>query len=288
MGLMETMPAAAASAQPHVREFEQQGYTVARRMFSGDDMGEFIDEIKSFEQRGSDRAEPNSKGRMQFYSELFRRSARVRSFLTQQRLVDFIAPIAGPNLWIRWDQAVAKHPGSGVFPWHTDQGYDLLPQHHFEIWIALSQSRKDNGGLCVIPGSHRQRFSHHREGTHMVANGSARYDSDARRVWVEADVGDVIVFSSLLLHKTYENVASDARWAYVAEVLKLGDFDPTIAPPYFVLARSGKAVGAFERALACARDPWQRAITLTLALRHKVAGPLVRKLKSVLRPAAAN
>lgn len=291
MGALEAVPVVETSgdAAQRARLFAQEGYVVARRMFSRDDMRDFIDEIRSFEHRADNRAEPNSKGRMQFYSELYRRSALVRQFITQQSLIDFVGPIAGPDLWVRWDQAVAKNPGSGVFPWHTDAGYDLLPQPHFEIWIALSQSRRDNGGLCVIPGSHKQRHRHRRVGTHMVAIGSERHDAaGANRVWVEADVGDVVVFSSLLLHKTYENVASDARWAYVAEVLKLGDFDPTSKPPYFVLARAGKAVGEFVQQLDCARDPVQIARTLPLALRHRVAGPLLRKLKAALKPVVAS
>lgn len=289
MDVVEATPAGATSnaAAQRVRQFERDGYVVARGMFSRADMQEFIDECRGFEHRSDGRPEPNSQGSMHFYSELFRRSERVRQFLTQQRLIDFIRPIAGPDLWLRWDQAVAKNPGSGVFPWHTDKGYDRLPQPHFEVWFALSQSRKDNGGLCVIPGSHRQRHRHRLVGNHMVALGSDRYDrADANREWVQADVGDVIVFSSLLLHKTYENVAVDARWAYVAEVLKLGDFDPTINPPYFVLARDGRAVGQFVERLACASDPLQIAKTLPLALRHRFAGPLKRRLRAALKPAA--
>lgn len=266
--------------------FERDGYVVARSMFTSAEMAEFIAECRAFETRRSARAEPNSQGAMQFYSELFRRSDRVREFLTQPALIDFIRPIAGPDLWLRWDQAVAKNPGSGVFPWHSDAGYSRLRQPHFEIWIALSQSRRDNGGLCVIPGSHRRRHRHRFVGTHMVAEQTDRHDADDARVWVEADVGDVILFSADLLHKTYENVASDARWAYVAEVLRLTDWDPTIEPPYFVMARDGRPAGQFESRLACARDPVQVARTLPLLLRKRVAGPLLRRLRTVLRPAA--
>ena len=53
---------------------------------------------------------------------------------------------------------------------------------------------------------------------------------------ITPDVGDVILFSSLLLHKTGENTTPKSRWAYVAEMLKLGDFDPTIKAPYFIAA----------------------------------------------------
>jgi hypothetical protein len=272
-----------------VRQFERDGFVVSRGLFSADEMRDFIAECHSFEGKAKDRAEPNSRGSMQFYSELFRKSELIRRFITQRALIDFVAPIAGPDLWVRWDQAVAKGPDSGVFAWHTDTGYDLLPQPHFEVWIALSESRADNGGLFVVPGSHKQRQRHRRIDNHMVALDTERYDAaDSGKVVVEAEAGDVILFSSLLLHKTYENTTTKSRWAYVAEMLKLGDFDPTIEPPYFVVARHGEPACEFVDSLACARDPVQIVKTLPLALRHRVGKPLVKRLRAALKSSAAS
>ena len=95
----------------------------------------------------------------------------------------------------------------------------------------------------------------------------------------------MVLFSSLLLHKTYENTTTQARWAYVAEMLKLGDYDPTIKAPYFIAARNGQPACEFVESLDCASDPIQIVKTLPLALRHRVAGPLVRRLRSALKPA---
>jgi hypothetical protein len=272
-----------------VRQFERDGFVVSRGLFSADEMRDFIAECHSFEGKAKDRAEPNSRGSMQFYSELFRKSELIRRFITQRALIDFVAPIAGPDLWVRWDQAVAKGPDSGVFAWHTDTGYDLLPQPHFEVWIALSESRADNGGLFVVPGSHKQRQRHRRVDNHMVALDSERYDAaDSGKVVVEAEAGDVILFSSLLLHKTYENTTTKSRWAYVAEMLKLGDFDPTITPPYFVAARNGEPACEFVESLACARDPVQIVKTLPLALRHRVGKPLAKRLRAALKSSTAS
>jgi|GEM_PF-1871981 len=272
-----------------VRQFERDGYVVARGMFSAGEMRDFIAECHSFEGRARVRAEPNSKGSMQFYSELFRGSERIRRFITQQTLLDFVTPITGPDLWVRWDQAVAKGPQSGVFAWHTDTGYDLLPQPHFEVWIALSENRADNGGLCVIPGSHKRRQRHRRIDNHMVAVGSERFDAaDSGRVFIDAEPGDVVLFSSLLLHKTYENTTTTSRWAYIAEMLKLGDFDPTVKPPYFVAARNGRPACEFVDSLACARSPVQIIKTLPLALRHRVGAPLIKRIKATLKPPSAS
>jgi ectoine hydroxylase-related dioxygenase (phytanoyl-CoA dioxygenase family) len=291
MAMVGTAKADAGSPEvaERVRQFERDGYVVARGMFSANEMRDFIAECHSFEGKAKDRAEPNSKGSMQFYSELFRKSELIRRFVTQRTLIDFVAPIAGPDLWLRWDQAVAKGPQSGVFAWHTDTGYDLLPQPHFEVWIALSESRADNGGLYVVPGSHKQRQRHRRIDNHMVALDSERYDAaDSGKLCVEASAGDVILFSSLLLHKTYENTTTNSRWAYVAEMLKLGDFDPTITPPYFVVARNGEPACEFVESLACARDPVQIVKTLPLALRHRVGKPLVKRIRAALKSSSAS
>ena len=286
---MESTRAAAKSATVTERatQFDRDGYIVSRGMFTPTEMRDFIAECWSFEVKGSHRPEPNSKGTMQFYSEIFRRSELVRRFITQKTLIDFLVPITGPDLWMRWDQAVAKGPGSGVFAWHTDTGYDLLPQPHFEVWIALSESRPDNGGLWVVPGSHKVRQRHRRVGKHLEAIGSERYDApDGGKLFIEANEGDVILFSSLLLHKTYENTTEKSRWAYVGEMLKLGDYDPTSKPPYFVVAKDGKPACEFVDALACSSDPAQIVKTLPLALRHRFGGPLVRRIRAALKATA--
>jgi Phytanoyl-CoA dioxygenase (PhyH) len=272
-----------SEAAEQKRQFERDGFVVSRRMFSPNEMHDFIAEIQSFEGK-SDKAEPLDQGRMRFYSDIFRKSELIQRFVTQRTLIDLLVPIAGPDLWVRWDQAVAKGPHSGVFAWHQDNGYDRLPQQHYQVWIALSEMRKDNGGLWLIPGSHKRHHPHRRVANHIVAVGSDRYDApDSGKVFIEADAGDVVLFSSLMLHKTYENTTTKPRWAYVAEVMKLSEFDPTIKPPYFVAARNGQPVCEFVDSLACARDPLQIVKTLPLALRHRFGGPLVRRLRAAFK-----
>lgn len=258
----------AAAAQAH---FAERGYWIARGLFSRDEMQDVIGEIQGFGENGG-RGEVLDRGAMRFYSDLFHKSARVRAFLAQERLVAAVCAIAGPDLWVRWDQAVAKGPDSGVFAWHQDNGYNRLPQQHFQVWVALSEMRRDNGGLWLVPGSHHRHIRHRQDGRHFAAEGSEIYDADdAPKVFIEAEAGDVVIFSSLTLHKTYENTTDRARWAYVAEVMRLSDFDPTVDPPYFVLARNGAPAPGFIDRLPGSRDPRQIALTLPLAARRALA-----------------
>jgi hypothetical protein len=60
-------------------------------------------------------------------------------------------------------------------------------------------------------------------------------------VFISANAGDVVVFSSFLLHSTQPNTTQQTRWAYVVEYMSLDHFDPSIDPPYFVVARDGQS-----------------------------------------------
>jgi ectoine hydroxylase-related dioxygenase (phytanoyl-CoA dioxygenase family) len=249
-------------------DFATRGYAIARGMFSGPEMQSFIEEIRSSDRKKRDRQETLDAGAMRFYSNLFYDNPRIQAFLTQPSLIDFLVPVIGPDFWVRWDQAVAKGPMSGVFPWHQDNGYNNLGHEHFQLWIALSKMTPENGGLWIVPGSHKRRLPHRAVGNHMEAEGSAAYDAaDAAKAFIAADAGDVVLFSSLALHKTYENTTDEPRWAYVAEYMRSSHYDPTVPRPYFNAAQNGKPYPVFTSTLPGSRDPRERLATLPLVAR---------------------
>lgn len=263
------------------KDFTQHGYMVARSMFSKEDMALFIDEVKKANPHrpGPDHLD---RGTLHFYSNLFCGSAAIRAFLTRQNLIDFVAPITGPDLWVRWDQAVEKGPHSGVFPWHQDNGYSGLLDQHFQLWIALSAMTRDNGGLWLVPGSHRRLLPHRTVGNHREAVDVEAYDApDGGKVFIEAEEGDVVLFSSYTLHKTYENTTTATRWAYVAEFLPLKCYDPTAPKPYFVAARNGKPAPELVDSVPGSRDVRQRIRYLPLTAKSYYHGA-VRRLKRTL------
>lgn len=266
--------------------FSERGYIVARKMFSPGDMAQFIAEIKNSD-RKKNAPETLDAGSMRFYSNLFYSNEIIQRFITQQRLIDFMVPVVGPDFWVRWDQAVAKGPNSGVFHWHQDNGYNGLRHEHYQLWIALSEMTRQNGGLWIVPGSHRKRMLHRRDGNHMEAVGSARYDApDADKVFVDAEAGDVVLFSSLTLHKTYENTTAATRWAYVAEYMRSDHYDPMVKRPYFNAARDGRSHPFFTDSLPGSRDLTERLASLPLTARH-YGRAVIRRLKNLRRRDAA-
>lgn len=216
-------------------QFLEQGYLIERGFFSMQEVAEVLAEIRAFEEPCKKRG-AGERGGIIFTIESFRRSEVVRRFVSQQRLIDYLVPVAGPDLWVRWDQAVTKQPGAGVFHWHQDNAFTKLHTQHFQLWVALTESHNRNGGLWLAPGSHKRGSLPHAK----LPGQRAVRSSVGESICVDASAGDMILFSSLLLHRTGPNEAETDRTAFVVEYLPLLDYDYSAVGPFFVVAEEGK------------------------------------------------
>ena len=70
----------------------------------------------------------------------------------------------------------------------------------------------------------------------------------------EAGRGDIVLFSSLMLHYTGPNVSTNHRWAYVVEYMKSEHFDPYIEGPYMIVAENGHRVQRMATSFRGSRD----------------------------------
>jgi ectoine hydroxylase-related dioxygenase (phytanoyl-CoA dioxygenase family) len=216
------------------QEFLENGYIVLKGFFSEEEIKTLMADIHDAAAAGE--KDFLSQGNMTFHSQIYRRSEKLRSFLAQPRIVELLTPIVGPNIWIRWDQAVAKGPGAGVFPWHQDNAYNNLQDVHYQLWIALTEMTPENGGLWLKPGSQHHAYPHAWVDNHLVCQ-----ETPEDPVFIEAEAGDLVLFSSFILHSTMPNVTQDkTRWAYVVEYMSMDHYDPGIDKPYFVVAQNGK------------------------------------------------
>jgi ectoine hydroxylase-related dioxygenase (phytanoyl-CoA dioxygenase family) len=227
----------------HAAEYAEHGYTVLRGLLTKADAALMLSEVERCAVLESRKAALNGNG-IGFAGEIFIHSEFARSILARHDVVEVISAVAGGDLWISMDQAVTKHPGAGIFRWHQDNGYNQLKREHFQLWIALTETRQQNGALKLVPGSHKLGLLPH------SFKGVGQMEVDmavGEHVTVDADAGDVIVFSSLMLHCTGPNDADSKRVAYVAEYMKLSDYAPGAGAPYFIVAEGGKPNPHFTR-----------------------------------------
>lgn len=183
---------------------------------------------------------PLSLGTMRFASNLFYGSEAIQAFLASEPVVELVSTLLGPDTWVRWDQAVWKGPGAPKFPLHQDNGYTGLEAEHLQLWVALTSAGFDEGGLVVAPGAHHQPLEHHWVGGHVEVDITDRLQQ------VDAEAGDVIIFSSYLPHATAPNVTDRTRLAYVAEFLPIGVPDAGVRRPWLHLTADGEVIAHFE------------------------------------------
>ena len=232
--------------------FDRDGFIVCKGLFSLEEVTALLAEIKRSKRR-YDR-DNLTKGSMTFKSSIFFNSPKIQQFISQPKIIVLLKQIVGPDIWVRWDQAVAKGPGADIFPWHQDNNYSKLVDPHYQVWIALTKSNGDNGGLLLEPGSHRSKSLSFQTIGHEVV-----YSGDVKNpVSIEAEPGDVVIFSSFTLHSTTPNITQDTRWAYVIEYMSLDHYDPYVEPPYFVVARDGISSPEFVRSFRGKKNPLSR------------------------------
>jgi ectoine hydroxylase-related dioxygenase (phytanoyl-CoA dioxygenase family) len=215
-------------------EFDRDGFTIARGFLDARECDRLLRDLR--EAQALVRASRLDRTGLSFRHNLFRASPALREFISQPRVVHLLRDIVGPDFWVRWDQSIEKVPGGDEFPWHQDNGYNGLKDGHFQFWVALSEMTPENGGLWLQRGSHRfGNRPHHLVENHLVCPGDPE-----TAVFVPAEPGDVLVFSSFMLHRTSPNVSEKSRLAYVVEYMSLDHFDPFVERPYFVVARGGE------------------------------------------------
>ncbi|HZE41873.1 MAG TPA: phytanoyl-CoA dioxygenase family protein [Stackebrandtia sp.] len=97
-----------------------------------------------------------------------RRDERLLELLLNERLLNLVEPITGPDIVLWSSGFICKLPFTGPrTPWHTDAAYWEGRLDNDEgivtVWLALDRSSADNGCMRVIPGSHRHAPRRYRQ-----------------------------------------------------------------------------------------------------------------------------
>ena len=217
-------------------EFNQNGYIALRNFFTQDEVKELHEEIK-VTSHYYDKPADEDTNRMHFFHNLYRRSKNLQNFCSQPKLIRLLRQFAGSSFWIRWDHAVLKNSGGEEYPWHQDNGYSKVKDASFQLWVALTDADEKTGGLQFQKGSHLKGHQPHKphKGRHIICDAKV-----GEEVLVHAKAGDVVIFSSMILHRSESNKSDGERWVYIVEYMKSKHYDPTIKPPYFMVAKNGE------------------------------------------------
>jgi Phytanoyl-CoA dioxygenase (PhyH) len=145
----------------------------------------------------------------------------LRQFSYRKLGLEIARQLIGPTASLAGDVAVFKPSyRGGATPWHQDEAFREANFDYQEvsIWIALTDTNRDNGPMAYIPGSHQLGILPHRlQDGSKQANSIECYEGFDPKSAVVCPItaGAMIIHHCRTVHGALENKTNSERLAYV-------------------------------------------------------------------------
>jgi phytanoyl-CoA hydroxylase len=143
-------------------------------------------------------------------------------WVCSQPIVSRLQQLLGPELVMplaHHNCIMTKQPEhSSDTGWHQDIRYWSFPsQELVSVWLALGDEHPQNGGLFVIPGSHRMSFeqSQFDDSLFFHEDRASNQNVLEQAVPIEMTVGDVLFFHCRTLHSASRNHLPQTKFSAV-------------------------------------------------------------------------
>lgn len=227
-------------ADEDVRRFNEEGYLILRGLFSPDEAAEIRETFMAQAAEGpveglSDiRRFLGPDDPLAFYPRMMhphRHPDKPVGPLALRRMLDprlnavlrglfDDTPIAAQSMFY------FKPPGARGQDFHQDNFYlRVRPGTCIAMWLAIDDADRDNGGMVVIPGSHRMDIvcPERSDPDRFFTTEHIPLPPGMREQPVDLTAGDVLFFNGSLIHGSYPNTSRDRfRRAFICHYIPEG------------------------------------------------------------------
>ena len=209
-----------------IEKFDRDGFLVVDHFFSEAELAEFgtaVDAGVAGRASGDTRPlEEKSLYEQSFIQciNLWEDELGIRKFTFNAELGKMAADLLHTDAVRIWhDQALYKESGGRETDAHQDRPFwPIDPPHQVTAWIPFDGSKRGQGAMAYLPGSHRlglERFvdiSHVFQEPYDIVNDEAV--AAIEPVWVEAKPGSIVFHHSLSVHLADANTSPQTRRVY--------------------------------------------------------------------------
>jgi ectoine hydroxylase-related dioxygenase (phytanoyl-CoA dioxygenase family) len=155
--------------------------------------------------------------------QMCERNIHFRRLVYNERILDVVEDLIGPNIQLFHDQALYKPAyHGGPVHWHQDNAYwKCTPSNLVSAWLTLDDVDVDNGAMQFLPGSHLRPVGHERSQTSVLLDSSSHVD-ESQKVVVELPAGGVAIHHCQTLHYTAPNTTPRQRRAFAIHFMTPG------------------------------------------------------------------
>ena len=210
------MPKVLKKIKPHdyINRYNNDGYAIIKNVLEPEIIRELNKHVMWLRKKNP-HIRPES-----FHHHLLVKDPFIHYLLHQEKLLNIVQNIIGPNIALFGAHYIAKKPIDGKpVGWHQDGSYwPLKPMEVLSVWIACTKSEKNNACMRVIPGSQNLKIMKPSEMVKLDLNqyvldlaiDSSKID-DSKAVDIELNPGDISIHNPLIIHGSNSNYSKNWR-----------------------------------------------------------------------------
>ena len=136
------------------QQYDENGYVIVRNAIDADLARETAEHVHWLAARYPDTRPEH------FHHDMLVTDPFMHRLVGDDRLLDIVQQFIGPNIAMFAAHYIAKPPKTGQkVLWHQDGTYwPLEPMEVTTIWLAATESTRENGCLRVLPGTQRNKL----------------------------------------------------------------------------------------------------------------------------------
>jgi ectoine hydroxylase-related dioxygenase (phytanoyl-CoA dioxygenase family) len=167
-----------------------------------------------------------------------------RQLTMHPRVLDAVEDLIGPDVLVHSATVFCKHPKDETYvSWHQDGHYwNLADPGLVSAWVALTPSKRENGCMKVVRGSHLRGRLPHQESSvserNLLTSGleiEVRVD-ESEATYVLLEPGQMSLHHVNIVHGSGRNQSDDDRIGFAIRYVASHVRQQTVHPPV-LLAR---------------------------------------------------
>ena len=190
--------------------YNDNGFVIIRNLFDSKFSKEIENHVKWLQNK-----HPNIRPEA-FHHHLLVHDPFIHHVIGQEKMLDVVSEIIGPNIALFGAHYIAKKPIDGrPVGWHQDGSYwPLQPMNVVSVWLAGTASKKENACMRVVPGSQNKRLL---KPSDMMKMDTEKYVldlaihpdqiNDSNAIDIELEPGDISIHNPFIVHGSNANIS---------------------------------------------------------------------------------
>ncbi|HEU5086116.1 MAG TPA: phytanoyl-CoA dioxygenase family protein [Roseiflexaceae bacterium] len=206
--------------EQHKREFAEQGYTIARGLFSAEEVEQYLSHFMQLRKHGKYEGDfsgvgANDNDPLKRYPRMIhmhRWDQTSLEWLVAPRISEWLSALLGNEPYAVQTMLYFKPPGARGQALHQDNFYlRAQPGTCAAAWMALDPCDESNGCMQVVPGSHRWPLlcTEKADTSISFTDVTVPIPEGQEVAPVLMQPGDVLFFNGQLVHGSYPNTTTD-------------------------------------------------------------------------------